>query len=448
MDIVISLCITFIALIFCVFKGIFVGYPLLLGFCIFFCISYRRGFAIKDILKMAFEEGKQSFIVLEIFVLIGMITSVWMASGTVPSIIYYALKYINLNYFVVYAFIITSIVSFLLGTSLGTVSTIGIALILIAKSGGMNVYLVAGAIISGSYFGDRCSPVSGSAFLVANLTKTDIYTNIVNMFKTGLVPFIVTAVIYYIFSINNTTDFTQITLDKEIVSTFKVGIVILLPAIIILLFSAFKIKVAISMSVSIVVASIIAIVIQGYEPIEILNLLIFGFELDPSNSLHRILKGGGIFSMWQAAFVVFLSCCLSGIFTGTNMLNSMEKLLMKAKGRFSLFIYTIIVSILTAAFGCNQAISSVLTYNLLHKSYEKNGVNSYKFAIDLENTGVVLVAVIPWNLAVFVPALTMDVSSIGFIPYSFYLFLIPLVNLLFIKILPDGKYEKYHGMTA
>ena len=83
---------------------------------------------------MAFDEGKQSFIVLEIFVLIGMITSVWMASGTVPSIIYYALKYINLNYFVVYAFIITCIVAFLLGTSLGTVSTIGIALILIAKT--------------------------------------------------------------------------------------------------------------------------------------------------------------------------------------------------------------------------------------------------------------------------------------------------------------------------
>ncbi|MGM9532461.1 Na+/H+ antiporter NhaC family protein [Intestinibacter sp.] len=448
MDIVVGLCITFISLLFCVFKGIFVGYPLLFGFCIFLYISCKRGFAIKDLMKMAFDEGKQSFIVLEIFVLIGMITSVWMASGTVPSIIYYALKYINLNYFVVYAFIITCIVAFLLGTSLGTVSTIGIALILIAKSGGMNVNLVAGAILSGAYFGDRCSPVSSSAFLVANLTKTDIYTNISNMFKTSVVPFIITVVLYYIFSINSSNDFAQITLDKEIVSSFKVGIVILIPAIIILLFAAFKVNVMISMSISIVAAVVIAIIFQGYSPMEVLNLLVFGFEMDLSNSLHSILKGGGILSMWQAAFVVFLSCSLSGIFTGTNMLKSVEDLMMKARGRFSLFIHTIIVSFLTAAFGCNQSISSVLTYNLLHKSYEANGMDNYKLAIDLENTGITLAATIPWNLSVFVPALTMDVSNVGLIPYAFYLFLIPLVNLLLIKILPNGKYEKYHRMGA
>ena len=283
---------------------------------------------------------------------------------------------------------------------------------------------------------------------MANLTKTDIYTNISNMFKTSVVPFIITVVLYYIFSVNSSNDFAQITLDKEIVSSFKVGIVILIPAIIILLFAALKINVKISMSVSIVVAIVIAIICQGYRPMEILNLLIFGFEMDPSNSLHSILKGGGILSMWQAAFVVFLSCSLSGIFTGTNMLKSVEDLMMRAKGRFSLFIHTIIVSFLTAAFGCNQSISSVLTYNLLHKSYEANGMDNYKLAIDLENTGITLAATIPWNLSVFVPALTMDVSNVGLIPYAFYLFLIPLVNLLFIKILPDGKYEKYHKMGA
>jgi len=130
------------------------------------------------------------------------------------------------------------------------------------------------------------------------------------------------------------------------------------------------------------------------------------------------------------------------------MLKSIEDLMMRAKGRFSLFIHTIIVSFLTAAFGCNQSISSVLTYNLLHKSYEANGMDNYKLAIDLENTGITLAATIPWNLSVFVPALTMDVSNVGLIPYAFYLFLIPLVNLLFIKILPDGKYEKYHKMGA
>lgn len=448
MDILIGMSITFILLIMCVFKGIFVGYPLLFGFCFFVLISYKKGFTLKEIFKMAFEEGKKSFIVLEIFVLIGMITSIWMASGTVPSIIYYALKYINLNFFVVYAFVITCIVGFLLGTSLGTVSTIGIALILIAKSAGMNVNLVAGAILSGAYFGDRCSPVSSSAFLVANLTNTNLYTNLSNMIKTSIVPFILTVIIYYIFSINSHIGTADITIGNEIFKTFEVGIVILVPAIIILVFSAFKVNVMISMGVSIISACIISVVYQGHTVFELLKILVFGFELDSSNSLHGILIGGGILSMWQAAFIIFISCCLSGIFTGTNMLKRVEDLLMKAEGRFSLFVYNIIVSTLTAAFGCNQSISSVLTYNLLHKSYEKNEVDNYKLALDLENTGIVLSAIIPWNLAAFAPALTMNLNAAGFIPYAFYLFLIPFINLLFIKIMPCGKYEKYHKIVS
>ncbi len=342
-------------------------------------------------------------------------------AGTVPSIIYYALKYINLNFFVVYAFVITCIVGFLLGTSLGTVSTIGIALILIAKSAGMNVNLVAGAILSGAYFGDRCSPVSSSAFLVANLTNTNLYTNLSNMIKTSIVPFILTVIIYYIFSINSHIGTADITIGNEIFKTFEVGIVILVPAIIILVFSAFKVNVMISMGVSIISACIISVVYQGHTVFELLKILVFGFELDSSNSLHGILIGGGILSMWQAAFIIFISCCLSGIFTGTNMLKRVEDLLMKAEGRFSLFVYNIIVSTLTAAFGCNQSISSVLTYNLLHKSYEKNEVDNYKLALDLENTGIVLSAIIPWNLAAFAPALTMNLNAAGFIKALAYL---------------------------
>lgn len=91
----------------------------------------------------------------------------------------------NPNLFILYTFIISCVVSFLLGTSLGTVSTVGVALILMAKSGGTNINIVAGA-----YFGDRCSPMSSSATLVANLTRTNLYTNISNMFKTSVIPFI------------------------------------------------------------------------------------------------------------------------------------------------------------------------------------------------------------------------------------------------------------------
>ena len=178
MDIIISMFVIFCALIFSIYNGLFVGYPLLLGFFIFTYISWRRGFILRDIIKMSFNGGKRAFVVLEVFLLIGIITSTWIASGTVAAIIYYGIKYMNPNFFILYTFLISCVVSFLLGTSLGTVSTVGVALILMAKGGNINIDIAAGAIIAGAYFGDRCSPMSSSAILVANLTRTNLYTNI------------------------------------------------------------------------------------------------------------------------------------------------------------------------------------------------------------------------------------------------------------------------------
>ena len=139
--------------------------------------------------------------------------------------------------------------------------------------------------------------------------------------------------------------------------------------------------------------------------------------------------------MWKASFVVFVSCALSGIFDGTNMLKNIEDILMRGKSRYILFIYTAITSIVTAAFGCNQSIATVLTHHLMNKSYEDKNIDSYQLAIDLENTGVVLAALIPWNIAAFVPTITMGVSSTKFIPYAFYLYLIPIINIFYLKIL-------------
>ena len=211
----------------------------------------------------------------------------------------------------------------------------------------------------------------------------------------------------------------QSNMSDEIEAIFKINWIILLPAIIILIFSLLKIDVKTSMLVSIVAASAIAIIVQQYKLIEVLRFIVLGFQLDSPGPLQNILKGGGLISMWQASLVAFISCALSGIFNGTNMLKSIENILMRAKTRYMLFIYTAITSVVTAAFGCNQSISTVLTHNLMNKSYEDKNVNSYQLAIDLENTGVVLAALIPWNIAAFVPTMTMGVSSTGFIPYAF-----------------------------
>lgn len=441
MDVILGMSITFVALIFSIYKGIFVGYPLIFGFIIFSLVSLKRGYKIADIINMSINGGKKSFVVLKIFILIGAITGIWMASGTVPSIIYYGIKYIKPTYFILYSFLICCVVSLLLGSSLATVSTVGVALILIAKSTNVNLNIVAGSIIAGAYFGDRCSPMSSSANLVATLTETNLYTNIVNMFKTSIIPFILSIIIYLILSIQKSINFVQTDLTKQIVQTYKINLIVMLPAIVILISSILKLNVKISMLISILLASIIAITLQNCTLNQVINYILFGFHLDKSNPLEHIIKGGGIISMWKASLVVFISSALSGIFDGTKMLSLIETFLLKAKTRFNLFTYTLITSIIIAAIGCNQSIAIILTNHLMNKSYKNINIEKFTLALDIENTAVVLAALIPWNIAAFVPTITMGVSSTGFIPYAVYLYLVPIINFICIYF-SSKKYNK------
>lgn len=430
MDLIMGMFVTFCVLIFSVYKRIFVGIPLLIGFFIFTFISWRRGFSLRDIFIMSYTGGKKAFVVLEIFIFIGAITAIWMAAGTVPGIVYYGIKFMNPNFFILYTFLISSLVSFLLGTSLGTVSTVGLAFIVMAKGGSVNPNIGAGAIIAGAYFGDRCSPMSSSANLVANLTETNLYTNIRNMFTTTVIPFIASIILYTIVSLKQPLSFVGSSIDSELTNIFNINWVVLLPAIIIIIFSIFKVNVKISMLFSIVVASVISASLQQHNLIEILKYLFLGFHLDSASPLYTIIKGGGIVSMWKASLVVFVSCSLGGIFDGTSMLKNVENILMRARTRGELFSYTTIVSILTAAFGCSQSISVVLTNQLMANTYKEKKVDKYKLAVDLENTGIILAALIPWNIAALVPTTTMNVSNIGFIPYAFYLYLIPIMTII------------------
>ncbi|WP_319369830.1 Na+/H+ antiporter NhaC family protein [uncultured Ilyobacter sp.] len=433
MDILISMAFIFSLLIFSVINKIFIGYPLFIALFIFSLLSIKRGYYIKDVIKMIFDGGKKSFIVLQVFSLIGILTSLWIAAGTIPTIVYYGIKFMNPNFFIIYTFLIVSFVSLLLGTSFGTASTIGVAIIVMAKAGNINLAIVTGAIMSGAYFGDRCSPMSSSAILIANLTETDLYTNIKNMLKTGVLPLIISSIFYFILSFDNPIVFTQENIGGSMKEAFSIGLVPLIPAAIIFVASLFKVNVKKSMTISIISAVFISIFLQNHTLLEVINFSIFGFKLENSVKIGNILNRGGIVSMIKAGVVVFISCSLAGIFNRTAMLEKFHGISLKSKNRFELFSCTIITSILTGIFGCSQTISTVLTEQFLKDAYKKLGYGKDKLALDLENTSIVIAPLIPWNIAAFVPTETLKVNFYSYIPYAFYLYLVPLSSFLVFK---------------
>lgn len=408
--------------------NISIVYPLIIGLLLFAFYSYKLGFSFKEILKMIIKGGKKSKVVIQIFILIGAVMGVWLSSGVVPYIVYLGIKFMNPKFFLVYTFIICSITSYLIGSAFGTVGTIGIALIILAKGAGININLAAGAILSGSFFGDRCSPMSSSANLVANLTETELYVNVKNMIRNSIVPTIITILLYLLLSINLNISKVNKNIVKDISKEFILTPYLLIPAIIIIILSLFKVDVKKSISVSIAMAIFLDIFVQNRSIAETLKYMIFGFKIENNNLVAQIIKGGGVLSMIKVSIIVFLSSAYSGIFEETKMLKKLEEGIRNLSKKVGNTPSTVLVSIITSMIGFTQALAVILAVQFVKGIYK----DKYKLALDIENSAIVIAPLIPWNIAGAVPASILGVHS-GFILYALYLYVLPIYNLVLNK---------------
>ncbi|MBP1927133.1 NhaC family Na+:H+ antiporter [Sedimentibacter acidaminivorans] len=428
MDFLLAITIFTLSLIFSVLKKIPTTIPLLIGLLCFIFTALHRGFTLKQIFKMMSTGTIKSLIVISILLLIGLITGIWRACGTIPFFVYYGTKVIIPQYFILFAFLLSCMVSFTLGTSFGTVGTIGVVLIVLAKSGNVDLNITAGAIFSGAFFGDRCAPTSSSANLIATITETNLYNNIKNMFATASVPFIFAVLIYVFLSKDNPLEIANTSLLNEIEQHFNLNPIVMIPAIIILSLAIFKVDVKISMFLSIVSGIIICIFVQNIELINVFRFMFIGYELGTAGSFSDIISGGGMTSMIGVSFIVLIASTYSGIFEGTGMLNVIQSLLEKIAYKIKLYPTMILTSILTSIFSCNQTLSIMLSHQLMNKIYKNNNSSNSEIAIDLENTVVLISELIPWNIAIAVPMATLSVG-IKSIPYAVFLYLVPLFNL-------------------
>lgn len=417
----------FCSLLFSLYVKISLLYPLLLGLAAFSISAYFRGYSLPDLLAMMLKGSRQSLLVIRIFVLIGIITAVWRASGTIPFIVYHGIAYLSEQYFVLSAFILSSLMSFLLGTSFGTVGTMGVILMVLARSGQVDTNVAAGAIIAGAYFGDRCSPMSSSANLVAVLTRTRLYLNLANMLKSSVLPFLASCAGYAFFSLRHPLIGEDNPIVAAIPQAFDLNPVALAPALLILALAALRIDVKISMGLSSLAGMAIAVLIQQVSPAELLGYIATGYRLNQAGPLSEVMQGGGLLSMVQVSLIVLISSAYSGLFAGTGLLRDIERAYELISRKVGIYAGTVVTSFATAAFGCNQTLAVMLTHQLTQGAYEKKRLSRYRLALDLENTVIVISVLIPWNIAGAVPAAALSADS-GFIPYALYLFFVPLAN--------------------
>ena len=412
------------ALMLCIVFNISVLYALVTGLILFCIYGHLKGYRIGQIAHMILSGVKTTKNVLIVLVLIGMLTALWRACGTIPVIICYAAKLIQPKTVIILSFILNCGVSFLTGTSFGTVATMGVICMTMGISMGADPIIVGGAILSGVYFGDRCSPVSTSALLVSELTGTNIFDNIKLMLRTALVPFLITCVVYIGFGllVHGSTEQTNLTafFGREL----SLHPAALIPAIVILVLSALRVNVKIAMSVSIVSAAVMSVSLQGMNLTEILRLIVTGFEAtDPKIAV--LLNGGGILSMLNVMAIVCISSMYAGIFQETGLLGAVKRRLVEISQRITPFGGVLITSIVTAMLACNQTLTIMLTHQICSDIETEKG----KFAVELENSAVVIAPLIPWSIAGAVPLASAGASMASLFAACF-LYLLPVYTLI------------------
>lgn len=394
-----------------------------------FLSSFKLG-GIKRSLQIAGIGAKKSYILVIIFSLLGMLSASWFLSGTIPSLIYYGIKIIDPNYFYMFTFVMLSVFSFLMGSSFGSIGTMGIVMISLARGIDLNLFITAGAVISGAYFGDRGSPTSSSANFVAVLTDTNIYTNVKNMFKTGIIPYIMTISLYFYLGKSEVQKEIDSKLLELLPKEFNLSPIVFIPLIFLIGMCLFRIDIKKTMLVSILSSLIIAITIQSWNFNIILKTMLTGFRLPSTNSLYEIIKGGGIVSMSTATVMAFLSCSIVKIFEELKVLTWISKRIGVIKEEWKVYLYTTLVAIFTAGISSSQSTSILLTSQIMKKTYEESGFENEKLALDIENSCVILSPLIPWNIAITVPAAMLEIGVFDIMPNSFYLYFLPIFIFL------------------
>lgn len=424
MDLYVAFAMFIVSMLYVIITGQSMIIALLLGLIIFLAVGKLRGFSITSMLKMSADANKSSLVVIKVMLIIGILTAAWRISGTITIFVYYGMKVIMPHLFLLVTFFLCCLLSYAIGTSFGVAGTVGVIFMALARNGGVNPIITAGIIMSGVYFGDRCSPVSSSANLVAGVTQTHIYDNVKLMIKTGALPFAVSFAVYTILSFVNPIDSVDSVMIDSFEEQFNLSAWSFLPAALVIGLPLMKIDVIKSMTISIVSAIFIAVTIQNNSVMEVLKVCIFGYQ-SAGNGLGEILNGGGLISMIEIVVILVISSSYSGIFSGTKMLDDLKEKLVNAcisKGRFAIMS---LVSIVMASIFCNQTIGTLMCADLMEKPYTDGGGSKTELAIDLENSVILIACFVPWSIGCSVPLLMLG-ADYRALPFAVFMYMVPI----------------------
>lgn len=400
-------------------------------------VSFYLGHSYKDIEKSAIDTIRSGIQPALILLVVGGMTSAWIASGTVPTLIYYGLDIINPKMFLPLVLVLCSVTSLFTGTSWGTISTVGLAMVAIGMGMNMNIGLVIGAVVSGAFFGDKMSPISDTTVMSSGLAGVPVMKHITHMLWTVVPGYIISLILFIILGIQNSNAAIDYQTVREIMgamdSNFKLGLVPLIPMIV-LFYLLFTGKPSIpSILGAGLIGCVVAVTYQGFGLGEVLNIMYSGYSGDAGNDMvNTILNRGGFTSMRDFTNVMLGSFGFVGILKGCGILDAcIRPLCEKVKTSLGAVVACGVVELACLATGSTQSFANVTTGALVSPIFKNLRLKPECMSRCMEDFGTQGAILIPWGVNALYVAGMYGVDPGVFIPFCFLNIAVPIISLIY-----------------
>lgn len=410
--------------------GLFLSVVWAMGICL------KNGFQLPLLWNMIIKGIKECSSIFIIILLVGSLVAIWLASGIVPAMMYYGFDYIQKMNFLLAGFFITMLTAMVMGTALGTVSTIGVALLGIGKGLLIPEGLLMGAIISGAFIADKISPIAALVNLTTKTTGVSYKDNARQGLITLLPTIALVSYFYYYLGkgYNGELNSNQLYHYQEAIEEFfHISPLMLIVPLIIIGMAFIGVKIIKNMTLGLLGGMIISYAYQNLGWAEIFRIILGGYSAGTSvEELNTIIKGGGVASMLEAILIVLAAVVLNSIFEGTNMIAPViENFLLSIKSKRELIAKTGFLSILLTILTCDQTVGILLPGKFLKQKYVEMGLPKSVLARTIGDTGVIVAPIIPWNVNAVLTTVITGVSALQYGPYAILCYVLPIVTLLF-----------------
>ena len=394
-----------------------------------------------------------------ILLLIGAVAGSWMISGVVPTMIYYGMKVIFPEIFLFASCIISALIAVMTGSSWTTIATIGVALVGIGTAQGYEPGWIAGAIISGAYFGDKVSPLSDTTVLASSSAGTPLFTHIRFMMVTTVPSFIITLVVFLVVSLmhDDTAAMRAADFSNDLKNTFNISPWLLLVPVITALLIVRKVSAIATLFIAAVVAGVFALIFQphiigsvatGLAPDATAGLsFLNGFKgliisyygntaIDTGNeALNSLVATRGMTGMLNTVFLIIAASTFGGTLVGSGMLQSLTDALVRfVRRRVTMVASTVGTGIFANMITGDQYLSILLTSSLYKKLYQERGYESKLLSRSVEDSATVVSVLIPWNSCGMTQATVLKVPTLEYLPYCFFNIISPLMSIFIAAI--------------